>query len=138
MKRNLTILRKQTFIWLNPHLEMFTPALSSTPTYILANAQLPPAGLEKPSTPPPGCVGGGRNYAIYRNSSWKFPPHLTNFFVKRLCIFRESSKKSLLKISRNSSEFISFENDSKISLWRSLEICQENTIHILQKQSVFG
>jgi len=45
-------------------LKYLPPALSSTLTYVLANAQPPPytAGLDKPSTPsPPGWLGG-RNY----------------------------------------------------------------------------
>ena len=52
-------------MWLNPHLEIFTPSTKLNPHLCSGKCPTPPytAGLDKPSTPsPPGWWGVGRNY----------------------------------------------------------------------------
>ena len=94
LKRNLTILRRQTFMWLSPHLEIFTPSTKLNPHLCSGKCPTPPytAGLDKPSTPsPPGWWGGRvetmlKLLNMARGISWKtflhpmpYAGHMTSF-----------------------------------------------------------
>ena len=117
LKRNLTILRRQTFMWLNPHLEIFTPSTKLNPHLCSGKCPTPPPtrrvwiNLQPPLHQ--GGGGGGGEKLCWSCWIWREEYHEKRFCI--LCLVNLIKKTLFYKYG-----------DLFLRVWRTLKtVCHE-------------